>query len=98
MIKKIRSGKIKLPVFEYNWSKEIDKEDPNIGIIQDQIDTFLFVIKEKENFKINDLQNEFKIFIKLIIRRGHITKLEKQYQDKFLNITKFVKEHWSNQE
>ena len=98
MIKKFRSGKIKLPVFEYNWSKEIDKEDPNIDIIQDQIDTFMFVIKEKENFKINDLHNEFKTFIKLIVRRGHITKLEKQYQDKFLIITKSVKEYWSNQE
>ena len=94
MIKKHRSGKIKLPVFEYNWSKEVDKEEPNIKVIQDQIDTFLFVIQKKENFKINDLYNEFKIFIKLIISRGHLTRLEEKYQDKFLEITKFTKDYW----
>lgn len=94
MIKKHRSGKIKLPVFEYSWSKEINKEEPNIEVIQDQIDTFIFVIQKKENFKINDLRNEFKIFIKLIIRHGHITRLEEKYQDKFLEITKFVKDYW----
>ena len=94
MIKKHRSGKIKLPVFEYSWSKEIDKEEPNFRVIQDQIDTFIFVIQKKENFKINDLRNEFKIFIKLIIRHDHITRLEEKYQDKFLEITKFVKDYW----
>lgn len=94
MIKKHRSGKIKLPVFEYNWSKEIDKEEPNIEVIQYQIDTFIFVIQKKENFKINDLRNEFETFIKLIIRHGHITRLEAKYRDKFLEITKFVKEYW----
>ena len=51
MIKKHRSGKIKLPVFEYSWSKEIDKEEPNIKFIQDQIGSFIFVIQKKENFK-----------------------------------------------
>ena len=96
MIKKHRSGKIKLPVFEYRWSKEMDKEEPDIEVIQDQIDTFLFVIQKKENFKINDLRNEFKTFIKLIIRRGHLTRLEEIYQDKFLEITKFVKDFWRN--
>ncbi|MFX1337605.1 MAG: hypothetical protein ACFFDK_03265 [Promethearchaeota archaeon] len=94
MIKKYRSGKIKLPIFEYSWSKEIDKEEPNIMVIQDQIDTFIFVIQKKENFKISDLRNEFKTFIKLMIRRGHLTRLEENYQDKFLEITKFVKEYW----
>ncbi len=96
MIKKHRSGKIKLPVFEYSWSKEIDKEVPNIKVIQDQINTFLFVIQKKENFKINDLRNEFKSFVKLMVRRGHITRLEENYQDKFLEITNFVKEYWYN--
>jgi len=94
MIKKYRSGKIKLPIFEYSWSKEIDKEEPNIIVIQEQIDTFLFVIQKKENFKIDDLRNEFKLFIKLMIRHGHLTRLDKKYQDKFLEITKFVKEYW----
>lgn len=93
MIKKHRSGKIKLPVFEYSWSKEIDKEEPNINVIQDKIDSFIFVIQKKEDFKLNDLRDEFKTFIKLIIRHGHITKLKKDYQDKFLKITKFVKDY-----
>jgi hypothetical protein len=53
----------------------------------------MFVIHKKENFKINDLRDEFKAFIKLIIRRGHIIRLETKYQDKFLEISKFVKEY-----
>jgi hypothetical protein len=97
MIKKYRSGKIKLPVFEYSWSKEIDKEEPNIEVIQNQIDTFIFVIQKKESFKINDLRAEFKTFIKLIIRRGHLPKLNNDYKDKFLKINKFFKENWPNQ-
>ena len=57
MIKRRREGRIKLPIFEYNWTKEVAKEEPNLNIIRDQIDTFIFVIQNKENFKIDDLQN-----------------------------------------
>ncbi|TFG06473.1 MAG: hypothetical protein EU539_07520 [Promethearchaeota archaeon] len=92
MIKKSRSGKIKLPVFEYNWSKEVDTEKPNIELMQDQIDSFIFVINNKEKFKIDDFLEEFRSFSKLIIRHGHLTKLGKEYQEKFLYITKFIKE------
>ena len=91
MIKKRREGRIKLPIFEYNWSKEVDKEEPNLNIIRNQINTFMFVIQNKDNFKIDDFREEFKKFTKLIIRHGHLTKLEKEYQNKFLKINKFIK-------
>jgi len=94
MIKRRREGRIKLPIFEYNWTKEVAKEEPNLNIIRDQIDTFIFVIQNKENFKIDDFQEEFKKFTKLIIRHGHLTKLEKEYQNKFLKINKFIKNSW----
>ena len=48
MTKKTHSVKIKLPFVEYNWYKEITKEKPNIDIIQNQIDNFLFVVQNKE--------------------------------------------------
>ena len=96
MIKKRREGKIKLPIFEYNWSKEIDKKEPDLNIIRNQINTFIFVIQNKHNFKIEDFREEFKAFTKLIIRHGHITKLEKDYQEKFLRITKFIKDYWEH--
>ncbi|MHA1256744.1 MAG: hypothetical protein ACTSPS_14220 [Promethearchaeota archaeon] len=66
MIKKNRKGRIKLPIFEYNWSKEVAKEEPNLNIIRNQIKTFMFVIQNKENFKIDDFQEEFKKFTKMI--------------------------------
>jgi len=94
MIKKRREGRIKLPIFEYNWSKEVDKEEPNLNIILNQINTFMFVVQNKENFKIDDFREEFKKFTKLIIRHGHLAKLEKSYQDKFLTINKFIKDYW----
>jgi len=94
MIKKRREGRIKLPIFEYNWSKEVDKEEPNLNTIRNQINTFMFVIQNKENFKIDDFREEFKKFTKLIIRHGHLTKLEKDYKDKFLIINKFIKDYW----
>ncbi len=94
MIKKRREGRIKLPIFEYNWTKEIAKEEPSLNVIRNQINTFMFVIQNKENFKINDFHEEFKKFTKLIIRHGHLTKLEKEYQDKFLIINKFIKDYW----
>lgn len=94
MIKKRREGRIKLPIFEYNWSKEVDKEEPNLNVIRNQINTFMFVIQNKENFKIDDFREEFKKFTKLIIRHGHLTKLEKEYRDKFLLINKFIKDKW----
>ena len=92
MIKKSRSGKIKLPVFEYSWSKEVNTKKPNIELMQDQIDSFIFVIKNKDKFKIDDFLEEFRSFSKLIISLGHLTKLVKEYQEKFLYITKFIKE------
>lgn len=54
----------------------------------------MFVIQNKENFKIDDFQEEFKKFTKMIIRHGHLTKLEKEYQDKFLIINRFIKNSW----
>jgi len=93
MIKKRREGKIKLPIFEYNWSKEIDKGEPNFNIIRNQINTFIFVIQNRENFNIEDFREEFIAFTKLIIRHGHLTKLEKEYREKFLKITKFIKDY-----
>jgi hypothetical protein len=94
--KKYRSGKIKLPVFEYSWSKEINKKDPDMEIIQNQIDTYMFVIKNKENFNFDDYRDEFKKFTKSLIRKGHISKLDNNYQTKFLQITKFIKLFWKN--
>ena len=94
MIKKRREGRIKLPIFEYNWSKEVDKEEPNLNIIRNQINTFMFVIQNKDNFKIDDFREEFQKFTKLIVRHRHLTKLEKEYQDKFLTINKFIKNYW----
>lgn len=94
MIKKRREGRIKLPIFEYNWSKEVDKEEPNLNVIRNQINTFMFVIQNKENFKIDDFREEFRKFTKLIIGHGHLTKLEKRYRDKFLIINKFIKDYW----
>lgn len=94
MIKKRREGRIKLPIFEYNWSKEVDKEEPNLNVIRNQINTFMFVIQNKENFKIDDFREEFRKFTKLIIGHGHLTKLEKGYRDKFLIINKFIKDYW----
>ena len=47
MIKKRHEGRIKLPIFEYNWTKEVAKEEPNLNIIQNQINTFMFVIQNK---------------------------------------------------
>ena len=94
MIKKRHEGRIKLPIFEYNWTKEVAKEEPNLIVIRNQINTFMFVIQNKENFKIDDFREEFKKFTKLIIRHGHLTKLEKEYRDKFLLINKFIKNNW----
>lgn len=96
MIKKYRSGKIKLPIFEYRWSKEIDKKEPNLNIVRNQINSFMFVIQNKDKFKIDDFREEFKVFTNLIIRHGHITKLEREYQERFLKITKFIKDYYSN--
>ncbi|MBD3339776.1 MAG: hypothetical protein GF353_11745 [Candidatus Lokiarchaeota archaeon] len=98
MIKKHKTGKIKLPIFEYSWTKEIKKSNPNLNIIKNQIDSFVFVIHNRNRFRITDLKDEFLNFTKIIIRSGHLSKLNKDDQDKFLIITNFIKDFWETQD
>ncbi len=94
MVKKTHSLKIKLPGIEYKWTKELMKEEPNVKVIENQIKNFLFVIQNKENFKLSDFREELRAFTKLVVSQGYVTKLNKEYQNIFLEINKFVKEIW----
>ena len=49
MAKKSRTGKIKTGVFEYSWTKEINKVETNKKFIQSQIDSFILLIENKES-------------------------------------------------
>ena len=94
MPKNARKAKIKTPVFEYSWYKEVNKIETNKKLIQNQIDSFKLLIDNKESVKMVDLRDELKEFIRIIPSQGHLVKLDKEYQDKFFEITKFVKEYF----
>jgi hypothetical protein len=94
MAKKSRTGKIKTPVFEYSWYKEINRTETNKKFIQNQIDSFILLIENKENIKIGDYRDELKEFTTILPAQGHLTKLDKEYQEKYFRITKFVKEQF----
>ena len=66
MAKKARTGKIKTPIFEYSWYKEISKIKTNKKFIQDQIDSFISLIEHKDSINIGDYRDELKTFSKLM--------------------------------
>lgn len=94
MPKKSRTAKLKTPIFEYTWYKEVNQIETNKEFIQDQIDSFKLMIDNKENVNLGDLKDELKTFIKVIPSQGHLVKLDKDYQEKFFEIAKFVKERF----
>ncbi|KKL95438.1 hypothetical protein LCGC14_1854590 [marine sediment metagenome] len=94
MAKKSRTGKIKTPIFEYSWYKEISKTKTNKKFIHDQIDSFISLIEHKDSINISDYKDELKAFTKIIPSQGHLVKLDKEYQDKYYVITKFIKEQF----
>lgn len=94
MAKKSRTGEIKAPFFHYTWYKEINKIDANIKFIKDQIDSFVLLIENKDKIDVNNFRDELKTFIALIPAQAHLKKLDKEYQEKFFKITKFVKDTW----
>ena len=94
MPKKSRTAKIKTPIFEYTWYKEINKIKTNKKFIQDQIDSIKLMIENKDDINMGDIRDELKTFIKIIPSQGHLVKLDKEYQERFFEITKFVKEHF----
>ncbi|KKN43164.1 hypothetical protein LCGC14_0706100, partial [marine sediment metagenome] len=92
--KKSRTGKIKTPIFEYSWYKEISKTKTNKKFIQDQIDSFISLIENKDKIKIGDYHAELKEFTTIIPAQGHLAKLDKEYKEKYFRITEFVKEEF----
>ncbi len=94
MAKKSRTGKIKTGVFEYSWTKEINKVETNKKFIQSQIDSFILLIENKESIKIGDYRDELKEFTTLIVAQGHLAKLDEEYQKKYFKITKFIKDNF----
>ena len=94
MAKKSRTAKIKAPFFEYSWYKEINKIDADMKFIKKQIDSFNLLIDNKDKIDPNNFKDEIETFISLIPAQGHLVKLEKDYQEKFFKITKFIKDTW----
>ena len=94
MAKKSRTAKIKTPIFEYSWYKEINQPETNKEFIQSKINDFILLIENQESVNIRDMRVEFIEFTKLVPAQGHLSKLDKEYQGKFLKITKFVKERF----
>jgi len=92
--KKSRTAKIKTPIFEYSWHKEINQPETNKGFIQNQIDSFILLIENVEIVNIRDLRVDLIEFIKIITKQGHLAKLDKEYQEKFFKIIKSVKERF----
>lgn len=94
MAKKTRSGKINAPFFQYSWYKEINKPETNKKFIQDQIDSFDIIIKNESQIDISVYKEELEIFFRLIVAQGHLAKLDKEYQDKFLELNKYYNEQY----
>jgi len=94
MAKKSRTAKIKSPFFEYSWYKEINQTETNKEFIQNQIDSFILLVENKDSVKIGDYHDELKAFTTIIPSQGHLAKLDKEYQEKYFRITKFVKEQF----
>ncbi len=94
MAKKTRTAKIKAPFFQYSWYKEINKPETNKKFIQQQIDSFEIIIKSHKKIKIGVYKQELEIFFRLVVAQGHLAKLDKEYQEKFLEINEFYNEQY----
>ncbi|MFX1500200.1 MAG: hypothetical protein ACFFDH_04455 [Promethearchaeota archaeon] len=94
MAKKSRTAKVKIPFLEYSWYKEINQIETNKEFIQNQIDSFILLIENKDNVKIGDYRDELKAFTTMLPAQGHLSKLDKEYQEKYFRITKFVKDNF----
>ena len=93
--KKSRTAKLKTPIFEYTWYKEISKIETNKNFIQDQIDSFILLIDNKNKINPSDFKDELKAFISLIPSQGHLVKLDKDYIDKYFRIAEFINKQFN---
>ena len=94
MAKKTRTAKLKTPLFDYTWYKEINKIDADIKFIKKQIDSFIILVENKNDINPNNFKDELETFVALIPAQGHLVKLDKEFQEKFFKITKFMKDTW----
>lgn len=93
MVKKGQSVRVKVPFVEYRWYKEISKRDVDLQYLQNLIDSYLIFIKNK-NSNWSELHGELTEFTRLVVTNGHLVKLNKEYQDKFFEISEFIEEQW----
>ena len=89
--KKGKEFRVKLPFVEYHWFKEINQDKPNIDFINNQINSFMFLIENKDKVDIENFIEELREFTKLIVAEGHLMMLGDSYKEMFLKITEFSK-------
>jgi len=92
MVKKSHNIRVKAPFIEYHWYKEINKDDASIKFIEKQIDSFRLLVDNKNSINVSNFKEEIITFISIIPAQGHLIKLDKEYQKKFFEITKFIKD------
>jgi len=81
---------------EYTWYRKITENDnPNIKIIEDQIESFLFAVQHQEDIKMNLFREELIVFTKLVIGKSIINQLSNEHQEKFLEINRTMNEFFA---
>ncbi|MFX1297465.1 MAG: hypothetical protein ACFFD2_21765, partial [Promethearchaeota archaeon] len=59
--------------------------------IQDQIDSFMFYVENDKYVDLNKYKDELLEFCDLILNMDHLNKLDDEYQNKFNELNKFIK-------
>ena len=94
MEKKIDKTKQKIPFFSLPWYKEINKVETNVEFIQNQIDKFMDIIADPDQIDVTDYKHELMAFERIIRAKGHVSPLEKEYQEKFFKIAQFIDDYY----
>jgi hypothetical protein len=95
MVKQIKGGEINTGLFKYSWQKEINKIKTNKKFIQGQIDSFMILLENLDQLDIGIYGDELREFLTVVPAQGHLSKLDKDYQDKFFIISEFYEKHFS---
>lgn len=95
MAKKTREAEIKLPFIKFSWFKEINKPETNKDFIQSQIDSFILLVENKNKIKIGVYKEELKAFLSILPAQGHLSKLDKDYQEKYFKIAEYYKSQYN---
>ncbi len=85
-------GKVNLGPIGVEWETAMKDKNADLDFIKKQIDSYIIIIERSKDIDARDVLPQIRPFIAAMQQYGHLSRLDKAYQDRFFKITNWVQQ------